>query len=378
MELPTGPAHDILRNSAVPDIFDRLGELTPRELQAAILEDSARRAGSLAAADVIRQYEDSGLTEPCELDQREILRFSAFVAHNVPAHFDMVELSPVTTFGVNAALAGISQRNILTASRGTEVLADGVTALTLAAAQQRRANPRVVEPIHLGTLQRELRTQRHEQPGFTAHFHALSLVSTERTRDSDAFSAQTFTDHVATYLDIIEQSSATGYQVGDTKVALSNIRIAELLVKNLGLNREEIMRHTQTPGFNLFDACSIPLPKAVAIDELEAVAESLPYELAFLKRPLLHTSRLFTPLIARVAAEHGGRAQVYYDLSRHAGIGYYQNACVKISAANAAGEYYPLVDIGSNDWLAKVTNNKDDRLITGGMGTELLMKQFKA
>jgi hypothetical protein len=67
---------------------------------------------------------------------------------------------------------------------------------------------------------------------------------------------------------------------------------------------------------------------------------------------------------------------IYFDLSRHAGIGYYQDVCVKISATNNRKEQYPLVDIGSSDWLAKTTGNKADRLITGGMGTELFMKLF--
>ncbi|HET8671590.1 MAG TPA: hypothetical protein VFM05_13450, partial [Candidatus Saccharimonadales bacterium] len=292
-----------------------------------------------------------------------------------PTNFDMVELSPVTAFGSNSVLASVSQKTVLTTSRGTEVVADGVTALTLEAAR-RRHNSSPTSPIHLATLHRELRTQQHEQPGFTPHFHALSLISTERVSQPEDFKARTFSDHAKAYLDVIHGASTAGYSAGEVSVALSNTRVMELLIKNLQLDKGAIMRHTQTPGFDVFDAYNIPLPKMVTVEELESLAASLPEGFDFLRRPLLYMGATFNDLVRNVRQNYGEDV-VYFDLSRHAGIGYYQDVCIKISATNDRGEQYPLVDAGSSDWLAKATGNRADRLITGGMGTELFMKKFR-
>lgn len=138
------------------------------------------------------------------------------------------------------------------------------------------------------------------------------------------------------------------------------------------------MRHTQTPSYSLLDEFSIPLPRNVTFQELAELPRSLPTELLFLKRPLEFMGRVFNKVAVDINDEYGGQVELIFDLDRHAGIGYYEDLCVKISAENIDGRIYPLVDIGSNNWLANILNNKDERLITGGMGTELFMKEFKA
>ncbi|WP_123995717.1 hypothetical protein [Streptomyces sp. Ag109_G2-6] len=335
-------------------------------------------AGKLAVHDVYRQHKENGFTQPCEIDQREIIRFQATAMEAISENVQMVELSPVAALGSNSALAGISQKTVLGTIRNTEVVADGVTVLALEAAKQRDAQGNSWPGVTLGTFHRELRTQAFSKPGFKSHFHALSLISAENASDFDEFKIKRFAEHIVTYLRVFEQAEKLGYFTEDITVAVSNLRIIELLIKVTGLDRATLMRNTRTLGFSAFDAMGIALPKRVQLSEVDALIESLPEDASHLKRPLAYSAQVFRKAFAEIEKKQRLQSvDVVFDMERHSGMGYYQDICAKISARNAQGDVYPLVDIGTNDWLAKITNRRSDRLITGGMGVEIFISNFR-
>jgi len=65
-----------------------------------------------------------------------------------------------------------------------------------------------------------------------------------------------------------------------------------------------------------------------------------------------------------------------YDLQRVAGIGYYENFCMKITAKNKSGQAFPLVDGGSTSWLKKILSSKKEKLFVSGIGSELFCQKF--
>ena len=369
----------MLKNTNYPDLGKTLSMVPMNALQAAWLESNAARAAQLTPSDVLRQYESNQYTQPSELNQRSIIEFEHMVSETLPPSIDLVELSPVTAFGSNSVLSDISQNNIMVTSRNTEVVADAVTALTLEAARRKRIQRKDVDSraMSLGSFHRELRTQQHVQPGFLPHFHALSLVTSKFDKSPVDFVSSELSNHTQSYINIISNATRIGYDNKGIGVGLSNIRIMELLVNKLNLDRAQIMRSTQLPGYKVFENFNIPLPETIDIDNLSGIVESLDEEFEFLKKPLLYMERSFEGLIRALKEKGLEDLHIWFDVGRHAGIGYYQDLCVKISAMNEDEKVYPLVDIGTNDWMAKIFSNKNERLITGGMGTELFMNQFR-
>lgn len=189
--------------------------------------------------------------------------FEGAVVSAISPDTRMLELAPVTAFGANASLAGVSQKTVLSTIRNTEVTADAVVVLAMEAASARQRQTGAWAGIKLGTFHRELRTQVHDQPGFTAHFRALSLVSAEQADSEMQFHAAHMPWHVGTYLDILGVAAGLGCPQQSIQVAFSNLRILELLIKNENLDRASITRHTQTPGYNVFDEFKLPLPTFV-------------------------------------------------------------------------------------------------------------------
>ena len=65
-----------------------------------------------------------------------------------------------------------------------------------------------------------------------------------------------------------------------------------------------------------------------------------------------------------------------FDLSRSAGINYYRHIAYKITAVSNDGLELPIADGGSNDWGAKISNDKQLFTVSSGVGTELLIQNF--
>ncbi|MCF0077631.1 hypothetical protein [Streptomyces lomondensis] len=366
--------------AAVSAPMEQLAAIPPRALQSVLIGLQADRAARLAAHDVYRRHMANSFTAPSELDQRDVVRFLSVAMDAIPESVRMKELSPVAALGSSSALSSISQKTVLGTIRNTEVVADGLSVLTLEAARQRKAEAvgDIWPGVTLGTFHRELRTQTHSEPGFKPHYHALSLLSAESTPDFDDFKVRRLAEHLSTYLAIIDRAESIGYAAKDVTVAVSNLRVVELLIKELGADREHIMRNTRTFGFSAFDTLGVPLPKQVELRELPSLARSLPARLRFLSRPLDYSAKVFGEAVSRIERlRRTGSVNVVFDLERHAGMGYYQDLVVKMTARNMSGETYSLVDMGTNDWLSRITNRRGDRLMTGGMGSEVFLNNFR-
>ncbi len=68
--------------------------------------------------------------------------------------------------------------------------------------------------------------------------------------------------------------------------------------------------------------------------------------------------------------------QISFDQHREAAKNYYGDICFRINFTNQKGESFDLVDGGFTDWTQKMVSNEKERLLTSGIGTELLLKVF--
>ena len=68
---------------------------------------------------------------------------------------------------------------------------------------------------------------------------------------------------------------------------------------------------------------------------------------------------------------------VRWDLSRVEGLGYYRGPCVRITAEDATGLRLPLVDGGYTDWMARLLQDPNERMLSTGMGPDLAALRFR-
>jgi hypothetical protein len=133
------------------------------------------------------------------------------------AGFEAVELSPVAPLGCCSVVAPTAQDRVLSALRGTEVVADPTNLLALECARRLRADPSA--STHLATTQRVVRAQPVPKvAGFTQHFRIFVLASGGREGKDRSFTVDTMALHVRTLLAALDRLEAHGFSFGARRV----------------------------------------------------------------------------------------------------------------------------------------------------------------
>lgn len=305
--------NSLLRKLDQPHLADILtDELSGTELNSLLLEVFNRRAASLSAPKLLDHYRKNRLVKPSDIPVLKARKTELEVLEVLSEYsFEPVELSPVTIFGSCSVVAPASQMKILSALRGTEVLADSTNAIALHVSDLRRrdgARSREQSTIRLCAIARHLRTQTISGHGFTPHFRAGCLVTCGRDTGNFGFEKTAVLEHMKAmntlFLDYYKADSISfrllsrpGYEAADT--------LLSALVEYL---------HANSPGLH-FTVSSQP-----------------------------------------------EKQNNYYK-----GIQYKVDILVN-------GKQYEIADGGLVDWTQQLLQNKKERMFTTGFGFDLMFR----
>jgi len=181
-------------------------------------------------------------------------------------------------------------------------------------------------------------------------------------------------EHLDVYINFLTEISEydSGYKATDIRIDISDINIAEALIKLLNLDRKEIGRHTQDDNFVFFKYSEVDLPTYI-FDLAELDTKRLS-KYGILKH--VRSLQKFSTILMSLRNKYPN-VSFGFDLARIAGIGYYNGPCFKISASNPEGIRFPLADGGYSDWLARLLSNRRVKYFSSGFGLELFGKLFK-
>ena len=182
------------------DRLSALIDLPGADLTTALLGLARDRAERRTPAQVLDQYERDRFVGPTPTDAVRLAEISYRALSTLTPMFEAINLSPVAPFAMHAAIARVSQNNVVTTMRGSEVAADPTTALAMEAAVrrriERRTDDRTGERIRLSAVQRVTRAQEFSGPRSFAHFTLLGLVTAGRSMGDRLFEFESIVEHV--------------------------------------------------------------------------------------------------------------------------------------------------------------------------------------
>jgi hypothetical protein len=375
--MPSKIVERIARQTAVPQLFQILAEELPlSDLQSLLLEVYQARAASLREPDLAARA-GRGLLKPSNIDARLQNQFDR-VALAVADEFEAIELSPVGPLGLNRVLGAIDQNSVLTTIRNAEVLGDSTMAMALECWRRKGASGRErAATVRLCSSHRLIRLQPFDTAGYTPHFRLFAMVSAGRDSGSNAFELQHLGEHVRFYLKLFRALNGNGFHFGGSLVEISDTAITGALLASQGIAPEQVqesIRAHRVGGSERFLAeHGLSLPQAIEDPgrDLADVAarhklESQVHRLTLLKTHLAETLRDFP------------EAQLRFNFARLEGLAYYAGPCLRISPATADGERYPIVDGGFTNWTARLLQDRKERLLTSGIGTEFACFRYRA
>jgi hypothetical protein len=192
--------------------------LQASEVWSLLLDVMERRAAQRTPPHLMRQFAQDGFVRPAFIDQRTAVALDAHL-FAAAAAFEAVELSPLAPLGSSSAVAIASQNKIVSALRGTEVVADPTNVLALECASRLRTAPGSV--VRLATSHRCVRAQPVPKgPGFSQHFRIFCLASAGRERQGHGFAVDALSEQIATHLAALARLEQHGYALPARRVTL--------------------------------------------------------------------------------------------------------------------------------------------------------------
>jgi hypothetical protein len=192
----------ILDRIGQSDLLSKLGgNLSGTELNSLLLEVLRQQTLKCSASQLLNHYQTNRFVKPADINVLELKRIELDLLNIFQgSSFEPLELSPVTVLGACSVVAPADQNKILSALRGTEVLADATNAIALHVSdlKKRKAwNPKTPgEQLRFATIQRHVRTQTIAGKGFTPHFRIGCLVSAGLDTGSFSFEKRALLEHV--------------------------------------------------------------------------------------------------------------------------------------------------------------------------------------
>jgi len=364
--MPSRIVQRILSETGDPRLFSILAEdLRLSDLQSLLIEVYQARSAALAEKDLLERASRE-LMAPSKVDARLLHAFDA-AAFEAAEGFEAVELSPVGPLGLNRVLGEVGQNSVLTTIRNAEVLGDATMALALECARRRKDGNTGL--ARLCASHRLVRLQPFDRPGFVPHFRLFSMVSAGRDTGSFAFETEHLAEHVRFYLRLFQCLNARGFRFGPAVVEISDTAITRTLLLSKGVSPDDVranIRAHRLGGSQRFLAeRNIVLPDAVEDPERELLEVDGTSRLSLLRTRLREILGAFPD------------AQLRFNFARMEGLAYYSGPFLRISPAAPDGERYAIIDGGFTNWTARLLQNKKERLLTTGIGTEFACFRYR-
>ncbi len=354
-----------VNNEEVANLCSTLDNLPCRDLLNVITAVSTVRAEQ---TEIRSAVEGGRFHEASEIDQRKFHHLEAIIFDALD-DTAFIELSPVQPFGLNTALAGLSESHVLATLRRSEVNADVTTALFREAITKNANLPEAT--VRLASNARITRSQQFDaETKFLPHFRMFGQITVGKQNKiitEQNILAEHLSDE-AKILSTLKEDSR--FNLDEFNIEVSNVAFMQELIKSGQVDAKEIRKHTADPNYEVFERFDIDLPQYLSVDTAEA-------KKIFASRGLDRDYKLlssFFDSLKDISPEMINRTVL--NLGRIAGAGYYQNICYKVNGKNKEGLTLPLGDGGTTDWAKKFTGNKRAISVSSGLGTELIARYF--
>jgi hypothetical protein len=315
--MPTKITSRILKQLNLPGLDEVLiNKLSFSELQSLLLYVFNRKVARLNASSLFSDYRNNRLVQPSILDPGKFLELESGLFSLLPDGFLPVELSPVTSLGTSSLMGPVNQDIIISTIRNCEVVSDVTNVMALECARRRmellRQDKRAITHVKLATAHRQMRTQPVTDKNHTAHFKIFALCTAGRDEGSDHFEQAALLEHAGFYFRIIEE-------------ILNPDRIKKKILRIFSYDE----------------------------DKNAALMETV--------NTIIRLGKDIEPVIEK---------------NSDYGKNYYHRLRFMIDLTGTNNQTYNLIDGGFTDWTRSLMKNNKERLMTSGIGTELMMKVF--
>jgi len=181
-------------------LLDKLKQLPATELQSLLLELFRQAASNVTPQQLLKAYETNRFVVPSAVDPITFYRLELEMLEMANQDsFEPQELSPLAPLGNCSAIGLADQNKIVSAARGTEVVADATNLMALECAVRRKRSKFGNDVVNLCSIHRHVRAQAIGGKGLTPHFKIFTAITAGRDTGSLAFEKMALLKHLSFY-----------------------------------------------------------------------------------------------------------------------------------------------------------------------------------
>lgn len=211
---------NVLKKAGNQNIINELTtRLSQSEITTFLLALSKEIANKNTPYDILNRYESNRFVKPSELNPIKVKKVEILMLEMAEASgFSPVLLSPASPMGSCSAIARVDQNNVISATRGLELIADSTNmlAIYLANGIKNKTIDNTKSSVHLSATCRITRGQMFKSKAFAPHFSLFAAVSSGKDTGSYGFEKDALARHVGFYRNYFEEK--LGHEL---KVSLS-------------------------------------------------------------------------------------------------------------------------------------------------------------
>jgi hypothetical protein len=198
----SNPAIDrLLEKVGDTQLLEKLSALPATDLQSLLLEIFRKSAGNITPQQLLKAYETNRFVVPSAVDPIVFYKKEVEMLELAKAWgFEPLELSPLAPLGNCSAIGLADQNKIVSATRGTEVVADATNLMALECAVRRKRSKFNDKAENLCSIHRHVRAQTIDtMKGFTPHFKIFTAVTAGRDTGLLEFEKMALLKHLVFY-----------------------------------------------------------------------------------------------------------------------------------------------------------------------------------
>jgi hypothetical protein len=308
----------ILNKIKIPNLIELLvNRLSFGELQSLLLKTFELKISKKNCSEILTEFQSNRFVKLSDINPILHRNFELDIFSFLPDGFEIIDLSPLAPLGTSSVLATVHQNNVISTIRNVEVAADTTNILALECAKRRlellNKNTKCTDTVKLCSSQRVTRGQPFKNKNFSAYFNIIALCTAGRDEGNDYFELVNLKEHIKFYINIIEQ-------IIDRKE-----------VKQINIKFYEYGEYDNT---KLFEN---------------------------IRNMLINHDNIFFKT----------------ESNSEFGKNYYTRLRFMISVVDQNDQEYDYIDGGFTDWTCKILSNKKERLLTSGIGTDLIIRTIK-
>lgn len=206
----------ILDKIGQPALLEHLSELPQSDLNSLFLEISKAQTNKLTPTNILKSYRSNRFVAPSALDSTAFYQLEADMTRKAKADgIEPVLLSPVAPLGSCSVFGCVDQRNVVSATRGCEVLSDTSNMLAIYLADKIGSGDiDNKNGVHVCSIDRVTRAQAFEGAGCFAHFGVFCIVSSGKDTGSYSCEVDLLTKQLSFYREFFK----AGYDADMTVV----------------------------------------------------------------------------------------------------------------------------------------------------------------